>query len=128
MDANKLVSTYIKIRDARAEIKAEYADKDAELKSKLDKIEAALLALYKEKGIESLKTEAGTASRLVRTRYWAPDWEAFSIFVKKHDAIDLLEHRIHQGNFKTFVEENPDLVVPVSVNSEYSIRVTRGRK
>lgn len=127
MDVNKLVSTYVRIRDARDEIRREYQTKDEELKEKMDRIQGALLTLYKEKGVDSLRTEAGTATRMVKTRYTAPDWQAFSDFVKENNAIDLLERRISQTNFKQFVEDHPDAVVPVRADSEYTIRVTRAR-
>lgn len=127
MDVNKLVTAYVKIRDKRDEIRREYNEADEQLKDKLDKIQGALLALYKDRGVESLRTEAGTATRMVKTRYSAPDWTAFVEFVKENDAIDLLEKRIAQTNFRQFVEENPDVVVPVRADSEYTIRVTRAR-
>lgn len=127
MDTNKLVRAYIKIRDARAELKADYEAQDANLKDKLTKIEGALLALADELKLNSIKTEAGTATRVQRTRYWAADWDAFKTFVKEHDALDLLERRVHQGNIKSFMEENPDAVPPVNADSTLSITVRRGK-
>lgn len=127
MDVNKLVTAYVNIRDKRDELRREYNDADAGLSEKIEKIKGVLLALYKERGVESLRTAAGTATRMVKTRYSAPDWTAFVEFVKENDAIDLLEKRIAQTNFRQFVEENPDVVVPVRADSEYTIRVTRAR-
>lgn len=128
MDTGKLVAAYVKLRDARNELKHKFDEEDAELRKKMDKIEQRLLDLSKEHGLDSLKTPYGTASRVVRTRYWAPDWDAFTKFLDEHGSYDLLERRIHQGNFKQFLESNPDIQPPVNADSRYSIMVRRGNK
>lgn len=128
MNTGKLVSAYVRIRDARAELKRKYEEDDAELKAKLDTIEQKLLDLTKEHGLDSLKTPYGTASRTVRTRYWAPDWEAFTKFLDENGSYDLLERRIHQTNFQQFLKNNPDIQPPVNADSRYTITVRRGNK
>ena len=125
MDIDKLVSVYVKIRDKRAEIQKAYEAEDAELRAKLDRIEEALLDTCKEHGVESLRTVHGTATRVVKERYWSADWDAMKEFVREYDAVDLLEKRIHQGNFKEWVEAHPDVVAPVNVDRRYSITVRR---
>lgn len=125
MDVDKLVSVYVKIRDKRAEIQKAYEAEDDVLKQKLDRIEEALLEMCKGHGVESLRTEHGTATRVVKERYWSADWDAMKEFVREHDAVDLLEKRIHQGNFKEWVEAHPDVVAPVNVDRRYSITVRR---
>ncbi len=128
MDTSKLVAAYVRLRDARNDLKHKFEEQDAEYKAKLDKIEQALLDLTKEHGLDSVKTPHGTASRVVQTRYWAPDWDAFTKFLDQDGSYDLLERRIHQGNFKQFLENNPDIKPPVNADSRYSIRVRRGNK
>lgn len=127
-DANKLIAVYVKIRDMRATIKREYEERDAKLKEDVEKLEHRLLNIIKDTGVDSLKSTSGTATRMVQERYWAPDWDQMKEFVKEHDAIDLLEKRVAQGNLKQFMEENPDLTPPVQKDSKYVIRVTRGKK
>jgi len=130
MDTAKLVSAYIRIRDARAELKHKFDEEDGALKDKLDTIENALLDLAKEHGLDSMKTPYGTASKVMRTRFWAPDWDSFKDFLigQGEAGYDLVERRIHQGNFKEFLENNPDVAPPVNADSRYSIVVRRGNK
>lgn len=125
MDASVLVDVYIKIRDKRAELKAEFEEKDKALIEKQDRIEQALLDLCKEHNLENLRTEHGTATRVVRERVWATDWDAFTDFVREHDAYGLFEKRIHQGNFREFMEANPELTPPVNIDRRYAITVRR---
>jgi len=125
-DADKLVTVYIKMRDKRAELKRQFEEQDAVLESSMDAIEAELLEVCKRTGQDGGKTAHGTFSRTVRTRYWTSDWERMRQFIRTHDAIDLLEQRIHQTNMKAFLTENPDKVPEgLNVDSKYSIVVRR---
>ncbi len=120
--ADKLVKTYIKIRDKRAELKKQ--DDDLEEQQKI--IEGELLEICKATGAESLRTEFGTVSRKISKRYWTSDWRSFYDFLKKHDAVDLLEKRIAQSTMSAFLEENPELMPPgLQVDRQFTAVVRR---
>ena len=129
METEKLIKAYIKLRDARSELKSEYESKDAELLDKQDRIEAALLEHAKEHNLDSMKTKYGTATRRVTTRFWAPDWSAFGKFLEGlgEEAFQLVEPRIQQTNFKQFLAENPDAIPPVNATSRHRITVRRAK-
>ena len=127
MDANVLVDVYIKIRDKRAELKSEFEASDKALIEKQDRIEQALLDLCKEHNLENIRTEHGTATRVIRERVWATDWDAFTEFVREHDAYGLFERRISQGNFREFMEAHPDLTPPVNIDRRYAVTVRRSK-
>jgi len=124
---DKITEAYIKVRDERSELKKEYEEKDGELLKLLDGFEQQLLEICKEIGVESLKTPVGTATRVVKERVWASDWDAFKQFAMDHDALDLFEKRIAQRAFFDFLEENPDIVAPVNIDRKYGITVRRGK-
>ena len=126
--ADRLVATYVKIRDKRSLLQQEYEKEDNRLKEQLDLVTNKLLDICRETGADGMKTSAGTVSRSVSTRYWTSDWSAMYDVIREHDAIHLLEQRIHQGNLKSFLTENEG-VVPKGLNSDskYTIRVTRAR-
>ena len=128
ISADKLVATYVKIRDRRAELTREYEKQDNRLKEQLELVANKLLDICRETGVESMRTSAGTVSRSVSTRYWTSDWASMYDFIREHDAINLLEQRIHQGNLKSFLSEHPE-TVPKGLNSDsaYTVRVTRAR-
>jgi len=125
-DLDRLVSVYVKIRDKKSELAAEFNEKEKELDAKLDKLKAVLLEHCKETGIESVKTASGTFWRTQKKRFWTSDWEAMSRFVVDNEAVDLLEKRISQGNMRQFLEENPELHPPgLNADNEYTITVRR---
>lgn len=125
-DLDRLVSVYIKIRDKKNELAATFAEQEKELEGKLDKVKQALLEHCKATGTESVKTASGTFWRTQRKRFWTSYLEAMNRFIVENEAVDLLEKRIHQGNMKEFLEENPDVLPPgLNADSEYSITVRR---
>lgn len=127
-DAAKLVQTYIKIRDAKEIKTREFEAAIAELEEAMGTIETALLEICKSTGQEGGKTAFGSFSRSVKTRYWTSDWDSMYQFIREHDVPQLLERRIHQGNFKEYLEQNPDqLPQGVNVDSRYSITVRRSK-
>lgn len=126
--ADKLVKAYIKLRDARAVLKSEYEAQDAALMEKVATIESKLLEFCRETGAEGVKTPFGTASRVVKERWFTNDWDSFRRFVKDNDALDLFEKRIHQGAMKEFLEANPDLRPEgLNVHREYAVVVRKSK-
>jgi hypothetical protein len=126
MDANQLVKVYIKIRDAKEIKKKEMETAIAELDAQLETVEQELLEICKATGQNGGKTDYGSFTRSVKTRYWPSDWDSVYQFIREHDVPQLLERRIHQGNFKEFLEANPDkLPTGMNVESKYSITVRR---
>lgn len=129
LSANKLSQIYLKIRDARAELKSRYEEDDKKLEEQMDVIEAKLLEICKATDADSIKTQAGTVMRRVATRYWTNDWDSMYNFVKENDAYGLLERRLHQTNMKQFLEENPDKFPKgMLLDSQYKITVRRSNK
>jgi hypothetical protein len=128
ISTEKLVKTYIKIRDKKAEIKKACDEQIADLDDQMKLITSTLLDIMKVAGSESLKTEFGSVSRSTKTRYWPSDWSAMYTFINEHKAPFLLEQRVHQGNMKEFLEQHPDQF-PVGLNSEseFTVRITRPR-
>jgi hypothetical protein len=125
-DLDRLVSVYIKIRDKKNELAATFAEQEKELEGKLDTVKQALLEHCKATGTESVKTASGTFWRTQKKRFWTSDWDAMNRFIVENEAVDLLEKRIHQGNMKQFLEENPEVLPPgLNADSEYSITVRR---
>ena len=124
--AEKLTRVYLKIRNKKAEVSAEFKKQDDELTRQLDKVKGALLDYCKEQGVESVKTSVGLFYRSVKTRYWTSDWESMYKFILEHDVPEFFEKRLNQTCVRQFLEENPD-TVPKGLNtdSEYVISVRK---
>jgi hypothetical protein len=124
----KLTRIYIKMRDKKAELEAELENQVGKLENDMGTVKAAILNHMKSLGVESLRTDAGTVYRTVRTKYTTSDWESMGKFILEHGVPELLEKRIQQTNMRVFLEENPDLLPPgLNSNMEYSVTIKRSR-
>ena len=127
-DATKLVSVYIKMRDAKEAMADRHKAELKTITEQMDTIEQALLEICKATGQDGGKTAGGTFTRVVKTRYWTSDWPNMYKLIKEHDAFELLEQRVSQGNFKSFLKSNPDLMPPgMNVESKYAVTVRRAQ-
>ena len=123
---NDLVAAYRKLRAAITEAEEAYEARVASLKEKLDLVSGELLNFCNTQNLDSVKTPVGTVSRRVQTRYWTTDWEKMNEFIVENEAVHLLEKRIHNGNMKQFLEENPDaLPIGLQVDNKYVIQVRK---
>lgn len=123
LPADKLVSVYRKIRAAIDEREAAHKEAVAVLKGQLDVITAKLLDICNTQNVDSLRTPMGTVTRRAVTRYWTSDWESMYSFIKEHEAPFLLQQRIHDGNMKQFLEDNPE-TLPVGLNADTKYAIT----
>lgn len=127
VNAEEVVEAYLAIRSEREKILREYEAQDAKLKEDLAKLEAVLLDVCNTINADSIRTSRGTVMRKMNERFFCQDWENFRKFVIDNEALELLEKRIHQGNFKTYMSENESDGLPpgVSVMREYGISVRK---
>jgi hypothetical protein len=122
----KLTKVYLKIRDKRAELKAQYEQEDEELSKQLDEVKRALLDYCKTQGVDSVRTPAGLFYRSLKTRYWTNDWESMNKFILDNAVPEFYEKRLNQTTVRAFLEENPDVLPPgLNVDSEYVITVRK---
>lgn len=125
-DANKLTEVYLKIKNERAKIKAQFDEQDNILKEKQEKVKGAMLEYLKENELESVKTTTGTFYRSVRDKYWTNDWESMYKFVLENEVPEFFTKSLNQSNVKQFLEENPDkFPAGLSINSEYVLSVRK---
>ncbi len=123
---DRLVKTYLKIRDARTALKNKFDEEDRALKDKLETLENFMLAEMNRTGIESVKTLAGTAYRTETMVPTGSDWGAFYAWVKEHNAFDFIFRRIKADAVKDYMDQHDGLVPPgVSVYSKYGVTIRR---
>jgi hypothetical protein len=124
--ADELVLAYRRIRDVINEKEEAHKEAIAALKAQQDVVSEALLTLCNDQNLDSIRTAAGTVTRSTTTRFWTSDWESMYQFIKDRDAPFLLEQRIHNGNMRQFLEDNPeDLPIGLNADTKYVVRVRK---
>jgi len=126
VSVEKLTKVYLKIRDKRSELAAQYKEEDDKLQEQLDRVKRALLDHCKEHEVDSVRTAAGLFYRTIKKRYWTSDWDSMHRFIMEHQVPEFFEKRLNQSAVKQFLEENPDALPPgLNVDSEYVISVRK---
>lgn len=129
-DTDQLVEAYLLIRSERDKLRNEYELADARLKEDMSKLEAVMLDMCNSVNADSIKTRHGTVMRKLNERFFCQDWDHFYKFVLDNEAVQLLERRIHQSNFREFLKENESDGLPPGVNvmREYGVSVRKASK
>ena len=127
LNLDELVKIYLTIRNEREKLKSSCEVKDGELEQEMKLLEQSMLTVCNDTNASSIRTESGTVIRSLKERFTTNDWDNFKKFVLDNEAIDLLERRIHQGNFKEFMAEHKDEGLPPGVNvmREFTIVVRK---
>ena len=126
MPLDKLARVYRKMQSKIQELTATYESEVERIKTQQDAIKTAMKDQMLSLGVKTVRTDEGTVVLSTKTRYNTQDWDSFKEFVVQHEAVDLLERRIAQGNMAQFLEENPGLVPPgLNSMTEYAISVRK---
>jgi hypothetical protein len=130
VNTEELVKAFIAIRNQRDRLLQEYEAADKALKAESMQIETALLNICNSVNADSIKTSHGTVMRKLNERFFCQDWDNFYKFVLDNEAVQLLERRIHQGNFKEFMKDHEGDGLPPGVNvmREYGVSVRKVSK
>jgi len=129
-NTDELVEAYLQIRTERERLLREYEVADSKLKEDMSKLEAVMLEMCNAVNADSIKTKHGTVMRKLNERFFCQDWDNFYKFVLDAEAVQLLERRIHQSNFKQFLAETAMDGLPPGVNvmREYGVSVRKASK
>lgn len=125
MKLSDAVALYIKMRDRKAELKAEFDAKVAPLNEKMDKLEAKLLEVFNQTGMDSVKTEFGTAYATTRVTASVADKEVFMAHIRANDDWGLLEVRASKTAVEQYRSVHDDIPPGVSMHAERVVNVRR---
>ena len=130
INLEQLVNTYLTIRNERDMLAKQFDAKDRELKEDLAKLESVMLSRCNEINADSIRTPSGTVVKTWKENYVCGDWDNFKKYIVDNDAIELLQQRIHQSNFKEFIANREGEGLPPGISSmkEFNIVVRKPSK
>ena len=120
-----IVAAYVRLRDQKAELKAQQAEAMKPYDEALAKLEAEALQILSDTGVESMKTSAGTVYKSVATSATVQDKSAFMDYIREHLAFDLLDVRANKTAVQDFVTENQDTPPGVIIRREMKVGFRR---
>jgi len=125
MQYDRMVRAYMKIRDARAELKREFEAKDKELREKLQMLEAEFQKAFSESGTTSIKTPDGVVFRQTTTKASIADTSTFLPWVRENDALDMLQKRVTVKAVTDYIEEFGETPPGITVYREHEVRIRK---
>lgn len=125
MKLSDLVAKYIELRDKKYELKHQYEFKAAKIDEVLDKIEAKLLETFDSAGIDSCKTEAGTAYASSFSTASVADPDAFLQFIVENEEWSLIERRASKTAVEQFIVANGDVPPGINYRKERVVNIRR---
>lgn len=125
MTIQELVARYIETRDKKEAFARQYKDKVAKYDAALAKMEGLLLRTLDSSGMESVKTEAGTAFLSSRTSATVADRDAFIGFVIANEAWVFLENRVSKSAVEQHVDAYDTPPPGVNLRIERTINIRR---
>ena len=127
MNTEELVEAYINLRNARDKLLTQYEAEDKKLQEEMALLEKSLLEICNTVNADSIKTAHGTVMRKLNERFFCQDWDNFYKYVLDNEAVQLLERRIHQSNFREHMKEIEGDGLPPGVNvmREYGVSVRK---
>lgn len=120
-----LVDKYIKLRDLKDRVKAEYSEKESRIVAKMDVIEKELMTFLNQTGQESGSTKAGTFFKRHTTSAKVIDRDVFFQFVLSNEATNFLESRVNKTAVEEYIETHGEVPPGVDVVRAVSISVNR---
>jgi hypothetical protein len=124
---DEMVKAYINIRTARENLYRQYKTKDNELGSELSQLEQVMLDECNALNVESVRTNNGTITRTIKEQFACNNWDEFKSYVLEHGALELLQQRIHNGNFTEHMANHEGEGLPPGISSvrEFSVVIRK---
>ena len=116
------VKKYIALRNEKKRIKDRHAEELRPLNDAMIKLEAAVQKFLQSQGVDSAKTPVGTAYLSRTSRAKVTDWPVLRDFVKEHDLLDILEHRVSKDAIEEYAESTGELPPGVDITVEVNTR------
>lgn len=120
-----IIAKYIELRDMKAQYKAEYDAKVAEIETALTRIERHLLEKMQTQGLKSMPTAVGTAYIQHRTAASVADWDSLLNFIRTNEAWSMLEKRVSKAAVEEYRAANDEMPPGINWNESVVVNVKR---
>jgi hypothetical protein len=123
---DKWVGQFVDLRNKLKEFDDKVAKtRNANFIDKMNALQAKMLTAFDATGLESARTDHGTASVLVNHYASCSDPDAFIKFVRNNDAYELMDRRANGTACRQFAQETGNLPPGVKINTVRTIGVRK---
>lgn len=119
MTVDQIIGNYIKLRNKRDSLEAEVKQKTKAISDMMEKLEHKLLQLADDQGVDSFKTEHGTAFIKESDYASVEDWDAVLEFIEKEKAYEFLTKKVNKIPVREYIDTHEGVIPP---GMSYGIR------
>lgn len=120
-----MVSQYRRLRDKKKALNDELKAAIAPYTEAMDQLEVLILDALNTAGVESARTQAGTAFKSTRSSYTVRDPAVFREWIEANQRFDLLETRVSKEAIEAFAEAGGQLPPGIGISSEVTVNVRK---
>ena len=121
----ELISAYIKLRDKADALKKVHKEALAPYNEAMGKLELHFQKAMNANGLESLKTDVGTAYQSTQNSVTMADWDVFYKYVMDNDATYMLEKRASKTAVLEVLGETGELPPGLNLSRNIKVNVRR---
>lgn len=125
MTPKETIKEYMNLRMELYDLRAHFKDEEMILKNKMEALEGDLKTIMDSLGVDSLKTEFGTAYLKMTSHVSTADKSAFLDYVKNTGQWDLLDIRGSKTSLESFIEENQVIPPGIDVYKEQTVGIRK---
>lgn len=120
-----VIKGYVKLRDRKNELKRQHTEELAPINEKMSLVEGWLMRDLITRGVQSERTEEGTAYLQKNSSATVKDRDAFLDFVRENSMWDLLENRVAKSVVVDHLENTGEVVPGVNFEQTQVVRIRR---
>lgn len=125
MNFEKMVDTYVRLRDKKKEMDEAHAKRLEPLVTAMEQLEQAMLSKLNDTGQDSAKTAAGTVYKTTKQSAPVADKAAFMRYIIGSEGWDFLDVKANVTAVAKAVEENGEPPPGVNWNTRVAVGVRR---
>lgn len=122
---NEVVRGYVALRDKKNEMKKRHAEELRPINEKMEVIEGWLQRDLMNRGVQSEKTDSGTAYLSTVVTATVRDRDEYLKFVKEKEMWDLIENRVSKSVVSDYLEETGEIIPGVNYEKTQVVRIRR---
>lgn len=125
MTLSEAVDKFVRLRNKITEVKKGHVDQLAPFNLLQGVLEAYILNMLQTMGVESARTEFGTAYKTMKTSTKVVDWSATLAFIQEKEAWELLEARVSKTGAEAIISETGQAIPGVQTSRTVELGVRK---
>jgi hypothetical protein len=131
MNIEDAIGAYLKLRNKKESLEAETKQKTDSIGKLMTKLEQFLMEECDKQGVDSFKTNNGTAFLKEADYASVEDWDAVIEFIEKSKSYEFLTKKVNKIAVREYIDENGGALPPgmtYGVRRGLSVRIPTGSK